>query len=299
MIRPKHFGFNPETADNNTFQQADPSADRSVISQKAREEFDLLVSVLMGAGVHVDVIEDSDEPPKPDAVFPNNWFSTHRDGTLITFPMYSKLRRLERRDEILQAIAGKYDVEKRYAFEQFEEQEMFLEGTGSMVLDRENRIVYACLSDRTDIRMIDKFCVLRGYTAVTFTAVADGVRIYHTNVVMALGTDYVVICLECVPDPDQRQELMESFRSTAKEVIAITLPQLNAFAGNMLQLQTVAGDPVCVMSTSAYESLTPEQIMRIRKHTRIVHTPIPTIEKYGGGSARCMIAENFLKPVAR
>ena len=294
MIRPRHFGYNTETAENNTFQTDDGSLTESEIESKAKEEFDGLVEVLRTNGVHVDVYEDLDDPVTPDAVFPNNWFSTHEDGALITYPMFSSLRRNERRKEIIDDIGSKYQLARRYAFEQYEKQDLFLEGTGSMVLDRQNKIAYACLSSRTDIQLLDKFCVLRGYSHVVFEAISDDVQIYHTNVVMALGTGFVVICLDCIPSEVHRAELTASFNRTGKEIIAITVEQMNAFAGNMLILDTALGTSVCVMSQQALESLDQNQVDRISQHCKILSSPIYTIETYGGGSARCMIAENFL-----
>lgn len=294
MVRPRHFGFNAETAGNNTFQSDDKSLTAKEISDKAVKEFDAFVHLLEANGVHVDVIEDTEAPLKPDAVFPNNWFSTHEDGTVITYPMHSVTRRAERREDILTELARHYGVSKRYAFEVFEEQEQFLEGTGSLVLDRVHRIAYACISPRTDVNLLDKFCVLRDYTPCAFHAIYRGKAVYHTNVVMALGTTYVVICMECIPDEQERARLSDSFRKTAKEIIEISSAQMASFAGNMIQLQSRFGEPICIMSEQAYRSLTKEQIASLERHNRILYSPVFTIEKYGGGSARCMIAENFL-----
>ncbi len=294
MIRPANFGSNPETAENNTFQSTEYDRSEAEVSELARQEFDAFVSVLEDHGIEVLVIEDSTDPVKPDAVFPNNWFSTHRDGSIITYPMYSPLRRNERRDEILSVLHERHPGSRRYAFEQYEEQEQYLEGTGSMVLDRENKVVYACISDRTNIMVLDKWCVLRGYSKIAFHAFSDGVAIYHTNVVMAMGDDFVVMCMEAVPSAAERAELLESFESTGKELIEITTAQMNAFAGNMLQLATPDSDSILVMSQAAYESLSSAQKMRLGAFSKIVVGAIPTIEKYGGGSVRCMIAENFL-----
>jgi len=294
MIRPKRFGFNPQTANNNTFQSNSGDMPVDEISRRAVHEFDKLVGVLRVNGVVVDVFEDSAEPAKPDAVFPNNWISTHEDDVIITYPMFSELRRHERRKVVIDAISEKYLVTRKYAFEQYEEKSEFLEGTGSMVLDREHKILYACISKRTDIRMLDKFCVLRGYSKVTFTAISDEVAIYHTNVMMALGEEYVVICIDSIPDEDERKEVIESLSSTGKKIIEITMKQMNAYAGNMLQLQTKSGHPILVMSEQAYQSLRRSQIKMMEKFNSLVHCPVKTIESYGGGSVRCMIAENFL-----
>lgn len=294
MIRPRHFGFNAETAANNTFQQEDGAMGPEEIAQKALEEFDQLVTLLRENGVHVDVVDDTDDPVKPDAVFPNNWFSTHQNGTVVTYPMMSPARRNERREDVIVALSDDYEVNKRYSFEVYEEYDQFLEGTGSLVLDREHRVAYACLSPRSEMTLIEKFCIVTGYTPLTFHALYDGKPVYHTNVVMALGATYVVICLECIPDPQEQKRLRESFRNTKKELIEITPKQMAAFAGNMIQLSSVTGEKLCVMSEQAYRSLSTEQTERLQQHNRILFSPVYVIEKYGGGSARCMIAENFL-----
>jgi hypothetical protein len=293
MLRPKHFGYNDQTAENNTFQEDDGTLSASEISERALAEFDGLVALLRNNGIKVDVIEDSDAPVKPDAIFPNNWFSTHQDGTLITYPMFSASRRHERRVDLVDLFSEQYTVSKHYSFEVYEEYEQYLEGTGSLVLDRVHRVLYACISKRTEMSLVEKFCVVREYKPVTFHAIHDGQAVYHTNVVMALGEKYVVICLDSIPDVNERDRLIASFKSTNKEVVEITQEQMAAFAGNMIQLATVEG-PVCVMSEQAYKSLTQTQITQLERHNRIIYAPVYTIEKYGGGSARCMIAENFL-----
>lgn len=295
MVRPRHFGFNAETATNNTFQHEDGSMTGAQMAAEAQKEFDALVHLLEMHGVHVDVIEDTESPVKPDAVFPNNWFSTHEDGAVITYPMLSSVRRAERREDVVDYLAKHYALEKRYAFEVFEEQGMFLEGTGSLVLDRQHRIAYACLSPRTDLALVERFCVLRGYEPCVFHAFYDDVAVYHTNVVMALGTHYVVICMDAIPNAEEQAKLLASFERTQKEVIPVTLEQMGAFAGNMIELQSQFGGSLCVMSEQAYRSLNPQQITAIEQHSKILYAPVYTIEKYGGGSARCMIAENFLK----
>ncbi len=296
MIRPASFGANPETAINNTFQAKSADAHVQSIRQKAREEFDQMVIQLQETGVDVNVVEDSQIPEKPDAVFPNNWITTHADGSVITYPMFSELRRLERREDVVSMLEEKYRVEKRYSFEQYEEEGKFLEGTGSLVLDRVHRIAYACLSPRTDIGLLDKFGVLKGYRIVHFTARANGTDIYHTNVLMAMGHDFVIICREAIPEETDWVKLHDMFAKTAKEVIEISADQMHAFAGNMIELRSSKGEPLIVMSEQALQALSKNQKDKISKHGRIVAVGIPTIEKYGGGSARCMIAEIFLPP---
>ena len=297
MIRPRHFGFNAETAENNTFQHQDKTLSPEAVVQEAIREFDAFVEALRIAGVYVDVLDDTDTPVKPDAVFPNNWFTTHQDGTVITYPMMSVARRNERREDLIEALAEKYTIAKRYAFEVYEEMHQFLEGTGSLVLDRVNRIAYACISPRTELSLVEKFCVVCGYTPCTFFAVYDNAPIYHTNVLMSLGTDYVVICLDCIPAEEDRQRILQVFADTGKHVISISAAQMAAFAGNMLQLRNQAGEQICVMSEQAFRSLTPQQVKTLKSYnTALVFCPLPVIETFGGGSARCMIAENFLDP---
>jgi hypothetical protein len=295
MIRPAAFGFNAETAVNNTFQMKPTDQDTKHIADIAIAEFDSFVNTLRTEGVDVTVIEDSADPLKPDAVFPNNWISFHENGTLVTYPMYSKLRRLERREDIVDEIATKFNVVRRDHFEESEKENQFLEGTGSMVLDRVNKIAYACISERTDRELLHQWCEKMGYTPHTFYAESNGKPIYHTNVMMAIGSEVAVVCLDCIPDLSERAALKKSL-SERHEVIEISQAQVNSFAGNMLALKNKDGEEIMVMSSSAHNSLNPEQIREIEKYTRIVAAPINTIENVGGGSARCMIAEIFLQP---
>ena len=295
MVRPANFGFNEQTASNNAFQTNDTSRPASEIQQLAVQEFDAFVEKLREAGVNVLVVEDTAEPVKADTIFPNNWVTFHQDGHLITYPMYAPVRRLERREDVLERLSAHYTFSKRIHLEDYERENRFLEGTGSMILDRPNKIVYACLSPRTDKDLLHEYCAIIGYEMVAFTALdANGQEIYHTNVMMALGEAFVVICLDTLHDPSERRTLMNKFAATGKEVIEITLDQMLHFAGNMLQVRNQAGDTFLVMSEQAFKSLTPAQIVLIEKHTNILYSPIPTIETYGGGSARCMMAEVFL-----
>jgi hypothetical protein len=219
--------------------------------------------------------------------------SFHQDGSVITYAMYSELRRQERREEILDYLGSMYSIDRRYSFEQYEEEHKFLEGTGSMVLDRANKIVYACLSPRTDIRLLDKFCVLKGYRKICFTAVSKDAEIYHTNVMMSLGGGFAVVCLTCIPEPGEQKALVDSLEASGKEIVEINEAQMHAYAGNMLQLSSLDGNNYIIMSTQAYQSLSKHQIERLSIYGELLHCPIPIIEKYGGGSARCMIAEIF------
>ena len=296
MIRPANFGFNDQTAANNAFQSKDVISDAKSLKEIAKAEFDNMVSTLKAKGVNVIVIEDTDSPVKPDAVFPNNWISFHENGSLITYPMYAPNRRIERREDIIDQIAERFKIKNRYSFEFYEDDdELFLEGTGSMIFDRQNEIVYACLSQRTDATLIDKFNVLMGTKSVVFKSVdRQGLEIYHTNVMMALGEDFVVICMESIPDEDSKKLLLRTFEQTGKEVIEISYEQMESFAGNMLEVKSNSGQRYLAMSQTAYNSLNDSQKERLAIKTNLLPIPIDNIEKYGGGSVRCMMAEVFL-----
>nr|MDQ3016727.1 arginine deiminase-related protein [Bacteroidota bacterium] len=243
----------------------------------------------------VTVVEDSNLPHKPDAVFPNNWISFHHNGSVITYPMFSPLRRLERRQQVMDRVADKFVIDQHLQFESFEITNQFLEGTGSMVLDRANQIAYACLSERTDNKLLELWCQKLSYIPFTFKAASGGKPIYHTNVMMAIGSKLAVVCLDCLFDVNERADLKINLESH-RHLLEITIDQMEAFAGNMLALKTNQGEDIMVMSSRAKESLTSGQKKEIEKYSRIVSSPIPTIERIGGGSARCMIAEIFLVP---
>jgi hypothetical protein len=294
MVRPAHFGFNQETAANNAFQINDPAMDAEQVQLRALQEFDLFVEALRNFGIRVIVAPDSEEPVKPDAVFPNNWVSFQPGGLLVTFPMFSPLRRLERREAVIEAVSDVFHVRRREHLEQWEAQDRFLEGTGSLILDHVHKLAYACISPRTDAGLMREYETISGYRPVIFHADdAEGQSIYHTNVMMALGETFVVICMESVRQAEERALLMNWFQQTGKEVIAISPDQMSAFAGNMLQLRNTKGETCLVMSEQAFKSLQGNQVAAIEAHTRILHTPLYTIERYGGGSARCMMAEVF------
>ena len=291
MIRPVNFGFNAETAVNNTFQK-----DTGNVQQKALREFDAFVEVLRSNKADVTVIEDTPHPSTPDSIFPNNWISFHEDGRVFLYPMFAHNRRQERKQHVIDEIKNRFLVSEIIDLCKYETGNIFLEGTGSMVLDRGNKIAYACLSPRTHQKLLDEFCRLTGYSPVTFTATdSKGIDIYHTNVMMCIGKDYAVICLESIRKEEERKKLIASFQRTKKEIIGISLDQLNHFAGNMLQVSDVKGELLLVMSSQAYASLTTSQIETLEKHNRIIHSPLDTIETAGGGSARCMMAEVFLR----
>lgn len=295
MIRPKGFGYNEETAANNSYQQRPDEQSSEEIRTTAIQEFDRFVEILKAQEVDVRVVEDSLDPIKPDAVFPNNWISFHNGNIVITYPMFSPKRRLERREEIIEELEQSFVIERRYSFEFAEEDGHFLEGTGSMVLDREHRIAYACLSPRTNIKVLDRFCLLMEYEKLVFHAVDEhGDPIYHTNVLMALGSGFAVICLEAIPDESERKAVEQKLEQTGKRVIPISYDQKNDFAGNMLEVRNKMGEKLIVMSETAYRSLEKDQLDALSAFGRIIHSAIPTIEKYGGGSVRCMMAEVFL-----
>ena len=292
MIRPVNFSFNAETAVNNAFQS--PAVDGHT-QERALAEFEGFVRVLRENGVDVTVINDSPEPYTPDSIFPNNWVSFHQDGTVCLYPMYALNRRLERKPAVLAALGGQFRIGRTVDLSIYEKEGLFLEGTGSMVLDRDHKIAYACLSPRTDKKVLDAFCTELGYEAVAFTAVdGKGQPIYHTNVMMCVADRYVVICLDSLPIAAERQQVLDTIARSGKECIPISLDQMNHFAGNMLQVHNDRQEPLLVMSSQAYASLDPSQIEQLGQFNRIVHAPLTTIETNGGGSARCMMAEIHL-----
>jgi len=293
MIRPVSFVYNEQTAVNNAFQSV--TADGATVQEKALAEFDAMVNLLRSNGVEVTVVQDTAEPHTPDSIFPNNWVSFHEDGTVVLYPMFAENRRAERKPHVLNEIGKKFSFEGTVDLTYFEKENIFLEGTGSMVLDRDNQIAYACISPRTDEQVLAEFCRKLGYTPVLFTATDGNARaIYHTNVMMCIADRYAVICLESIASPTERQKVEEAIAGTGKTIIAITLKQMNHFAGNMLQVETTSGKKLLVMSTQAYESLTTDQIDALGSFNRIIHAPLNTIETNGGGSARCMMAEIYL-----
>jgi hypothetical protein len=299
MVRPANFGFNVETAANNAFQTDDKSLTISEIQARAIGEFDRMVEILRGRAVHVIVAEDSLSPIKTDAIFPNNWITSHADGTMILYPMFAPSRRLERSETIQNNLQNDFLVKKKIHFEHYEGIERYLEGTGSMILDRQNELCYACISPRTDRNLLDEWCDTMHFKRIAFTAVdGDGKDIYHTNVMMALGETFVVICLETVRDEAEKMNLIKHFEWAKKDIIDISLDQMMHFAGNMLQVRNDFTETFLVMSQQAFESLNATQIAHIQRHTQILSADIKTIETYGGGSARCMMAEIFFEKKA-
>ncbi len=301
MIRPVNFRMNEQTAVNNYFQE-DINVKNSAINARAQEEFDAFVSVLRDRGVHVVVIEDTQDPDTPDSIFPNNWISFHEDGTVGIYPMFAKNRRNERRDDVLELLEdARFSIKNIIDYTAAESEGFFLEATGSMALDRINKKAYCALSDRADEELFIEFCEDFEYSPVIFTAYQSvgGKRmpIYHTNVMMCLADTFVVICLDTIDDKKERKNVVDHLKQDGKEIIAITEQQMHHFAGNMLQVLGSDNEPLLVMSAQAYNSLTPEQIAAIEKNCGIVHSSLETIETCGGGSARCMMAEVFLPKV--
>ena len=293
MIRPARFRSNPETAASNAFQLDDVSPDAAQVA--ARSEFDAYVEALRDAGVGVLVVEDTPEPHTPDSIFPNNWVSFHRDGCILLYPMEAPNRRLERRAAVLAEVGRQFAIRETVDLSRFETEGKFLEGTGAMVLDHDTRLAYVCHSSRSHPEAMKAFEAQSGYRAVWFHATDRfGKPIYHTNVMMCVGRAIAVVCMESVVDAAERALLRQLLHAGGKLIIEISLAQMESFAGNMLELRSVRGDPVLAMSRRAWGSLTAAQRRRISAYADPVLAPIDTIERLGGGSARCMLAEIFL-----
>lgn len=295
MVRPAAFGYNNETAESNAFQnQVDLS--RDVILQNALNEFDRAVEILRDSGVEVFVAQDTPFPEKPDAVFPNNWISFHSNGEMILYPMEARNRRCERRLELVVELQQKLNFEQVFDLSYFEEKSLFLEGTGSVVFDHEHKKAYAAISSRTSADVMNELCTHLRYEPILFHAQDElGQAIYHTNVVMCVGVNFVVICLEAIATETESERLLllESIRNSGKEVLDISMKQLNDFAGNMLVLKNREDEPLLVLSATAKKSLNHHQLNFLSERVCLVVLPIETIETIGGGSARCMLAEIF------
>lgn len=297
MIRPVAFHLNEQTAVNNYYQKDEEGKSSEELQQEALSQFDEFVEKLRAEGVQVLVFDDTLDTDTPDSIFPNNWISFHEDKRIRLYPMYAENRRLERREDLIERVAAAFVVDDVIRFTSWEERGFYLEGTGSLILDRQNEIAYAALSDRTMPEVLEEFCKEAGCEAVTFHALQtvgqERLPIYHTNVMMSVGEHYALVCLECIDDLTEREELAKKLRSTGKEIIEISEAQVEQFAGNMLQVVGRENQPLVVMSSSAYNSLDQSQKDRLGKHGKLVHSDIHTIEKLGGGSARCMMAEIF------
>jgi hypothetical protein len=299
MIRPLHFCMNEETAVNNYFQQQADGLDDSSVLQIAQREFDGFVSALKDKGVNVIVAEDRTEIRTPDSIFPNNWISFHANGDVAIYPMYAVNRRLERRDDVLEMIEENgFKLDRVIDLTDAEDQHVYLEGTGSILLDRENSVAYCALSERSNEELFFEFCEIFGYKPLSFSAfqTVNGERkpIYHTNVLLTIGESFAVFCSDSIDDEQECQRVIRSLQRNEKEIVLISENQMERFSGNMLQVIGANEERYLVMSKTAHDSLTSEQIFVLKKHTKILVVEIPTIERLGGGSARCMMAEVFL-----
>jgi hypothetical protein len=295
MIRPAAFGFNEETAVNNYFQSTS-SISPEHLQQKALREFDNMVEVLKSHGIGVIVFDDTPEPAKPDAIFPNNWLSTSPDGILAVFPLYAPNRRAERRKDILQELAKEFMVKNWQDWSESETEGRFLEGTGSMVIDHENRMIYATVSERTSLSVLEKFASANNYQAIVFIATdKNGYPVYHTNVVMCVGEEFAILCEESIEEEWELIAVRQLLESTGHSIIPISREQMHAFAGNMLPVKNDKGEKFLVMSQTAYDALKKEQLRMLEAYARLLPIAVPTIEQVEGGSVRCMMAEVFLE----
>ena len=300
MIRPVAFRMNEQTAVNNYYQKVLDDLTPETVNFKAVQEFDAYVEKLKSIGVQVIVIQDKKEPDTPDSIFPNNWISFHETGDVALYPMFAENRRLERREDVLDVLEDKgFEITEIMDYTSAEEDNIYLEGTGSLILDREFNKAYCALSPRADEELFIEFCEDFDMSPIIFEAfqTVNGERkaIYHTNVMMCIADNFAIVCADSIDDKAEKKIVLETLKDSGKEVIRITEDQVNRFAGNMLQVENKDGDKYLIMSTSAYQVLRPKQIELIEKHCPIIHSSLDTIESCGGGSARCMMAEIFLK----
>ena len=301
MIRPANFNYNDQTASNNYYQKKGLALES--VNENAQKEFDLLVEKLKSNGINVLVFEDDLKHETPSAVFPNNWISFHSNGDVAIYPMFAINRRLERREDVFSFVENKgFNIKNVVDYTSAEDKNLFLEGTGSMVLDRANRKAYCTISERSSEDLLIEFCEDFQYTPVIFNSFqnVEGQRlaIYHTNVMMCVAEAFVIVCLDSIDDQAQRKNLTNHLIENKKEIIEISEDQVGNFSGNMLQLKDSGGNPLLVMSETAYKALAKEQVDKIQEHCKILSSPIPTIERCEGGSVRCMIAEVFL-PISK
>ena len=299
MIRPVAFRMNEQTAVNNHYQKVLDGLLPATVNAKAQVEFDAYVEKLRAAGINVIVIDDTLEPDTPDSIFPNNWISFHENGDIALYPMFAENRRLERREDVFDILEEKgFEINDIMDYTSAEEDGIFLEGTGSIILDRENEMAYCALSPRADEELFIEFCEDFEYNPVIFEAyqTVNGERkhIYHTNVMMCIAETFAVICADCIDDKAERKMVLQKLKESGKEIILITEEQVNNFAGNMLQVRGANDERFLIMSDAAYNVLTQDQIAKIEKHCKILHASLDIIEACGGGSARCMMAEVFL-----
>lgn len=295
MVSPAHFGYNEQTAASNTFQNADIAIENP--QHIAQQEFDNAVQKLQDTGIHVWVIEDNPNIICPDAIFPNNWISTHEDGTIVLYPMLTPNRRSERREDVVDSLKKDYEVSRIIDLSKYEQEGEFLEGTGSIVFDHEARLAYACLSPRTDQKLLIELCEQLNYTPLCFHSVDEhGIDVYHTNVIMGIGKGFAIICLDSIPDIQERDAVIAALASGQKEIIEISFTQVKSFAGNVLAIQNDKGEQIVALSESAYIALNEQQKKSLEQYCTLLPISIPNIETIGGGSVRCMLAQNFLKP---
>lgn len=295
MIRPAAFGFNKETAANNFFQ-SNPGISPVEIHEMALSEFDNMVQLLRQQEIDVLIIEDTPEPPKPDAIFPNNWIAASPEGVLSVFPMYAPSRRNEKRDDILQKLKNEFIVKDLHDWSEYEVENRFLEGTGSMVMDYDNKMIYASASERTSIPLLEKFAATNGYQAIVFIASdKHGYPVYHTNVVMTMGDGFCVLCEEAIEEEWELIAVRQLLESTGHTIIPITKEQMHCFAGNMLEVKNKNGEYFLLLSQTAFDCLRLEQKMMLEAYAQLLPIPVPTIEAVEGGSVRCMVAEIFLE----
>lgn len=291
MVRPAKFAFNEQTAGNNYFQE---NSNLPSVAEDALKEFDTFVNLLLSNDVDVTVVQDTPEPWTPDSIFPNNWFTSHFTGELVLYPMFAENRRLERKPHILNILKRDLNHKKVIDLTHWEEEDEFLEGTGSVILDRRKRVAYCCRSPRSSEKVLADFCSRMNYQPIVFDALdKDGNQIYHTNVMMEIGMQVAVICLESIKDENERKRVKSHLLSAGKVIIDISLDQVASFAGNMLEVKNRNGNPLMVMSSAARNALTFEQENIISTYNKIISTDLKTIETNGGGSARCMLAEIF------
>ena len=289
MVRPVCFGFNEQTASNNDFQHRSTQED---VQKYALEEFDGMVNILKEHNVPVVVVDDTPEPQTPDSIFPNNWFSTHADGTLVLYPMFAPNRRLERDPATIRTIMGAAGTKRILDLSDWEDKGKFLESTGSMVLDRKGRVAYACRSPRTSEVVLDDFCRKLGYNAILFDAVDRGGNpIYHTNVVMSIGEKFAILCEDVIISPPELKVIESNISASGRKIVRITAEQMRHYAANVLEVRNIFEETFIVMSQTAKDSLTPEQLETLGGFGQILTVQIPHIEEVGGGSARCMMAE--------
>jgi hypothetical protein len=296
MVRPASFGFNPDTAPSFMFQREITEVNRKEIERRARMEFDLLAGRLRDAGVDVIIVEDKEDLNTPDAVFPNNWVSFHHDGTVVLYPMFAPSRRPERRRDIIEKLqSGGFHVSRVIDLTHHEDQNRFLEGTGSVVFDHSDHIAYANISPRTNSDVLNELSNTLGYNAVMFHAVAvNGDPIFHTDMVMSIGDRFAIVCGESIPDPAERKRVLDSLKAAGREIISIDRKQVEQFAGNVLQVQKKKGGSVLAISTAACLALRKEQRDAIEKFAQVIESPLPVFEGIGRGSARCMMADVHL-----